>query len=141
VSRSAARFAFQELLAGVHEFDDPGENPRIVEYLKVVGLEPDDETSWCSAFVAWCMVQAQVPILGVTGAARSWLKWGKAAERPEVGDVVVLWRGHRMSWQGHVGLYVGGGGGSALLLSGNQSDAVTIAPFSLERVLGYRRFP
>lgn len=139
MSRAAARFAFGELLAGVHELDDPAEHPRIVEYLKTVGLGPDDETSWCSAFVCWAMTQAQVPTIGVTGAARSWLKWGRAVTTPQVGDVVVLWRGSRTSWQGHVGIYVGGSGGAVLLLGGNQGDAVTIAPFSVERVLGYRR--
>lgn len=139
MSRAAARFAFGELLWGVHEFPDPGENPRIVEYLKVVGLGPDDEISWCSAFVAWCMTQAQVPIIGITGAARSWLKWGRKVDSPQIGDVVVLWRGSRMSWQGHVGIYVGGGGGAVLLLGGNQGNAVSIAPFSVERVLEYRR--
>lgn len=141
MSRAALRFAFCELLAGVHEMADPAEHPRIVEYLKTVGLDANDETSWCSAFVAWCMTQAQVPIPGVTGAARSWLKWGRKVDRPEVGDVAVLWRGSPASWMGHVGLYVGGSGGAVILLGGNQGDAVTIAPFSTQRLLGYRRAP
>lgn len=139
--KAPIEFALAELVAGVREFPDPGENPRIGEYLKVVGLEPDDETSWCSAFIAWCHEQAQVPILHITGAARSWLQWGHPVEIPRLGDVVVLWRGHRMSWQGHVGLYVGGGGGSVILVGGNQGNAVSVAPFSTERVLGYRRRP
>lgn len=141
MAASPLHFACQELILGVREFPDPGENPRIVEYLKVVGLGPDDETSWCSAFVAWCHQQAQVPIPHVTGAARSWLKWGQSVGEPRVGDVAVLWRGSRSSWQGHVGLWVGGGGGAAILLGGNQGDAVSVAPFSTQRVLGYRRRP
>src|SRR5258707_11602572 len=50
-------------------------NPRILEYFTATTLHTKKEsTSWCSAFVNWCMRQS-----GIAGtrsaAARSWLKW------------------------------------------------------------------
>lgn len=130
--------ACREWLAGVAEVPGPGDNQRIGEYLKSVGLGPDDETAWCSAFVNWCHEQA-----GLTGTdkgnARSWLKWGHNVTEPRVGDIVVLWRGARDSWQGHVGFVAGISGAVVLILGGNQGDAVTITAYSRERVLGFRR--
>ena len=56
-------------------------------------------------------------------------------------DVVVLWRGARDSPSGHVGLFAGmdHDSGTVRLLGGNQGDAVSIATFPADRVLGVRR--
>lgn len=130
--------AVREWLLGVREVPGPGTNSRIAEYLGTVGMGPDDETAWCSAFTNYCHEQAGVP--GTDKAnARSWMAWGRAVTEPRVGDVVVLWRVARDSWQGHVGFYVGGSGGSVLLLGGNQDDSINITAYSRERLLGVRR--
>jgi uncharacterized protein (TIGR02594 family) len=54
----------------------PDANPRVLEYLRVVGLPRkgmDDDEPWCSAFVNWCM--KQVGIRGsMGGLARGWLR-------------------------------------------------------------------
>jgi hypothetical protein len=72
-------------------------------------------------------------------AARSWLAWGRKLDKPTVGCVVVFWRGKRDGWQGHVGFYAGRAkNGDILVLGGNQSDAVSIRPYPMERLLGYR---
>ena len=131
-------FAFRELLAGIAEVPGPGDNPRIGEYLATVGLGPDDETAWCSAFANWCHQQAGVAGSGAPNA-RSWMHWGLPAAEPRLGDVVVLWRGSLTGWEGHVGFWAGGGLGAVLILGGNQGDRVSIAAYSRERVLGYRR--
>jgi len=75
-------------------------NPRIDEYLATVGTS-DDETSWCSAFAKWCVLQARqgnpkIPDpKKITAAGRSWhlQKWGTdvSATGP-LGSIVVLWR-------------------------------------------------
>jgi uncharacterized protein (TIGR02594 family) len=116
-------------------------NPTIVDFLRVVGHgETGDETSWCSAFANWCMMQAGISGSGQANA-RSWLEWGNVAlARPVLGCVTVLWREDPNSWKGHVGFYVGETPNHVLILGGNQTNAsrVTISPYPRERLLGYR---
>lgn len=95
--------AFDEL--GVREYPGPTYNPRVVEYSATTNLEAnDDETSWCSAFVNWCMLRAGDA--GTNGAsARSWLNYGVPLNAPQLGSIVVLWRESPESWKGHVGFF------------------------------------
>ncbi len=127
--------------------DYPGpfhNNPRILEYLKTTGQQTNaDETSWCSAFVNWCMRQAGKPGTN-NAAARSWLTYGQALGNPRPGCVVILWRESPSSWKGHVGFFDGWDVGNRVrLLAGNQGggvdwDEVCVTAFPQERVLGYR---
>jgi uncharacterized protein (TIGR02594 family) len=126
----------------VRELPGRRHNPRILEYHRTTGLSAEnDETSWCSAFVNWCLRQA-----GIAGtdsaAARSWLNWGDPLEQPRRGAIAVLWRVKPQGWQGHVGFLdrIGhiDGRGHVWLLGGNQGDRVSIASFPLTRLLGYR---
>lgn len=74
-------------------------------------------------------------------SALAWLNWGVPVPIGEaaVGDVMVLGR----KGGGHVTLNVGTEKGEKRFfgLGSNQSDAVTIAPFGVERVRGVRRPP
>src|SRR5687767_318890 len=54
-------------------------NPRILGYLRAVGLEGWDETPWCAAFANWCMARAGIAGTG-RATARSWLAWGTALD-------------------------------------------------------------
>lgn len=124
---------------GIEEVPGPGDNPRIVEYLKSTSLgAPDnrnDETPWCSAFVNWCVEQAGLK--GTNSAwARSWLEWGREQDIGDswVGCICVLSRGDG----GHVGFLVAYNDDQVKLLGGNQGNAVSEAWFSMDRVLGYR---
>ena len=114
-----------------------GENDRIIEYHQATTLRAtEDEVPWCSAFMCWVMGQAGVASTR-SAMARSWLAWGREC-RPVLGAVVVLRRTDNPR-NGHVGLLVGQGrDGRPWLLGGNQSDAVSIAPFRGEDVLGFR---
>lgn len=77
---------------GQRDYPGPRYNPRVVEYLNTTGLQAnDDETSWCSAFVNWCMLQARQRGTN-NAAAKSWLTYGQALSNPRPGCVVVLWR-------------------------------------------------
>lgn len=118
-----------------------GENPRIIEYHAETSLRAtEDEVSWCSAFVCWAFERSGIPSTR-SAAARSWLQWGSETSRPEVGDVVVLWRESPDSWKGHAGFFVGfdGDGDSVRVLGGNQGDAVSVATFPRSRILGFRK--
>lgn len=74
-------------------------------------------------------------------AALAWCNWGEPASEADisVGDVVVLTR----KGGGHVfiALAVSDDGGRVMGIGGNQSDAVTIAEFSMKRVYAVRRPP
>lgn len=122
---------------GVGEIAGPADNPRILEYHRHTGLSADDdETPWCSAFANWVMAQIQVAGTGKANA-RSWLDWGSPCE-PSHGAVAILWRGDPKGWQGHVGFVVTNDKEFVWLLGGNQGDAVTVARFPINRVLGCR---
>ena len=68
--------------------------------------------------------------------ARNWAKFGKAADKAQLGDVLVFRRGQG---SGHVGLYVGEDYGAYHVLGGNQSDGVTITRIAKDRCIAVRR--
>lgn len=122
---------------GVKEFNGDADNPRIVEYLSSTNLSKSmadqDETAWCSAFVNWCVEKAGYA--GTDSAwARNWLNWGQELKKPRRGCIVVFSRGSG----GHVGFYMGKTGSNVKVLGGNQGDAVSIAAYPADRLLGYR---
>lgn len=122
---------------GVREIPGKENNPRIVEYHQETSLKADDdETSWCAAFVNWCLKQS-----GYQGtnkaSAKSFLSLHAKLDRPYHGCIVVLWRNSPDSWTGHVGFYVGGDKENVFLLGGNQSNKVCIQAYDKDRVLGY----
>ena len=137
-----ADILWDEMLAGVEEWPDPGENPRILHYFDVgcPGFDPvqGDETNWCAAavwfslVVSGCKVPEHRP-----PTARSLLLQGHRVppgeERP--GDVIVLYRGLPTGWQGHTGVYVS----PKLMLGGNQGNMMSIAPYDPSKLLGFRR--
>jgi uncharacterized protein (TIGR02594 family) len=129
---------------GQRDYPGPRHNPRVIEYLNTTGFQANnDETSWCSAFVNWCMLKAGQRGTNNAGA-RSWLTYGQALSSPRPGCIVVLWRQSPSSWKGHVGFFEGFDVGNRVrLLGGNQGggvdwDEVCVTNFPVERVLGYR---
>ena len=115
------------------------DNPRIIEYLKSVAIPPSiklhDEIYWCAAFINWCLLQSNIQGTH-SPAARAFLNFGDHLEKPKIGCITVLKRG--TSWQGHVGLWLGETQDCVTLISGNQSNKVSIANFLKADVLGYR---
>lgn len=125
---------------GVKEWKGRRHNPRILAYWTDAGGPQfdTDETPWCAAFV-----NAMLERSGVRGTkaglARSFENWGKKIETPRLGCAVVFWRNSRKSGSGHVGFFIGyDGAGRLLILGGNQSDGVSVAAFSDDKVLSYR---
>ena len=127
---------------GVKEIQGEQNNSTIINYAKEAGFlwVNDDETPWCSLFLNWCTQKANVQGSGKANA-RSWLQTGTSTKNPIPGDVVVYWRGSQYSWTGHVGLFMGynQNGSHIFTLGGNQGNEVSIAPYSTQQLLGFRK--
>jgi uncharacterized protein (TIGR02594 family) len=126
---------------GTKEIKGKKHNPDILKYHQATTLKAtDDETPWCSSFINWCFQACGASNGTKSAAARSWLNWGKKVDlaKAEVGDVVIFSRPGN-SWSGHVGLYLNHDDNNIEVLGGNQSDAVSVAKYSISRLLGVRR--
>lgn len=110
-------------------------NPVILRWWVLIRAHfTDDETPYCAAFVGAVLEECGIRS-SRSAAARSYLRWGVNIHGPAVGAIVVFKRGAG----GHVGFVVGRDTrGNLMVLGGNQGDKVSIAPFDVNRVLGYR---
>ena len=132
---------------GIHEILGAHHNDRIVEYHQTTSLKAtNDETPWCSSFVNWCVEQSGIKGTG-SAAAKSWLTWGKAIEKPVEGCVTVIrqkFRGGDKSTGSssgyHVAFFLKIIDNRIYLLGGNQADQVKVSSFGLGsyEVVGYR---
>ena len=135
----------ETILAEWDQAGRPGSvsNPRVLEYLKTVGLGSDDETSWCSAFLYWATGKAGINDRPARSkaSARSWLTVGQAVTEPKTGDIVIYWRESITSWKGHVGMFMRWSDDKQKIytLGGNQTNRVSIALYDANKVLGFRR--
>lgn len=127
---------------GLQEWPGAKQNPEILKLFATVGHDQvrDDETAWCAAFVGAVLASLGLPHTGKLNA-RSYMGYGQGVEPQDArpGDIVVLWRGSRASWQGHVAFFVRFEGNSVILRGGNQGNAVTDAPYPIDRILAIRR--
>lgn len=111
-------------------------------------LEIDPKrTEWCAAFVNSVLEESGIesnkdhkyPL-----TARAFLDWGDPVSKEDIqpGDIVVFPRGNQ-GWQGHVGFFVKkqivNDVEYWLILGGNQSNRVSIAPYLARKSLGIRR--
>jgi len=128
-------FAINEL--GTREIAGNEDNSQILEYLDSVKIiKGHDEIPWCSGFINWVMIQDGLK--GTNKAnARSWLDWGVAIDKPQVGAVVVFKRGLE-AWQGHVAILLDWNEEYFIVIGGNQSNKVGIAYLPRDKVLGMR---
>ena len=116
------------------------QNAALREYLRNGGENLDPATTaWCASFVNATLKQSGMEGTGKLNA-RSYLDWGESVDTPQPGDIAVFSRGDPNGWQGHVGFFQGyDENGNILVLGGNQGDAVSVAPYSSDRLLGFRR--
>jgi uncharacterized protein (TIGR02594 family) len=123
------QLAIMEL--GVHEWN-PGNNPRILEYLASVGISGPDETSWCGAFVNWCLKKS-----GFNGAnsgmVSAWHGWGRAIE-PAYGAIVIF-KPLAAGASGHIGFVHALDQKNVWTLSGNSSNQVRIAAYPKAKLI------
>jgi len=145
VAASAAAVAagmpwYQEAqrLRGTLERPGSASNPVILDWAKQAEIPySGDDVAWCGLFVAHCIgaTLPDEPLPSRPLSARAWTGWGRQVT-PRLGSVLVFWRGKRSGWQGHVGFYAGEDGVAFHVLGGNQSDRVSVARISRERLLG-----
>ena len=130
------RRAKQEI--GVSEIAGKQHSKRVLSYWELAKLNfTDDETPWCAGFVGAMLEDCGIKSTR-SGMARSYERWGQPCGAVP-GAIVVFWRGSKSGGSGHVGFVTGKDQrGNLLVLGGNQSDAVNIKPFSVDRVIGYR---
>ena len=126
-------FGVKEIIGGKH-------NPRILEYFKLMGHNwvKTDETAWCSTFINWVCIKANLPYSGKLDA-RSWLGIGVETCNPKIGDLSVFWRENPKSWKGHVGFYIRETKYWIYVLGGNQNNQVKIKAYPKSRLLQHRR--
>jgi hypothetical protein len=119
---------------GVHEYDGPADNPLILRFAKELGIEDrfqHDDQAWCTLWF-WAMAnRAGLPIAPKHLLLWSWYvaKWGTERQGdPEMGDVVVTWRGDRSQQLGHVQIFLAPAVEDRgwLVIGGNQSNTVSI---------------
>jgi uncharacterized protein (TIGR02594 family) len=140
---NALEIAIQECNSNVAEMQGATHNPRILAYFEATSLKATtDEVPWCAAFVNWCLREAGLEGTG-SAQARSFLRWGFTipVEKIEPGDVVVFSRGNR-SEQGHVAFFLewtSERNRCMNIIGGNQSDRVSVATYSTQRLLSVRR--
>lgn len=97
----------------------------------------DDETAWCGAATAYCFAKSDLArhIPKDFYRAKAWAEAGTSLNKAAYGCIVVFAR----DGGGHVGIVVGKDAkGNIMVWGGNQSDAVNIKPFAVNRVLAYR---
>lgn len=128
---------------GLHERPGPESDPLIAEAFALCGLDPkthdDSTTPWCACWLALCLEKSGIRSTRRPNA-RSYLDWGTPLLRPQYGCVVVFSRPEAGQANGHVGLLVSedDSGGHIMVAGGNESDSVRIAPYRVDRLLGYR---
>lgn len=120
---------------GERETLGANDSPRIRAILKRFSWQWLTGQPWCGSILADWMTDCGYTPPKNAFRARAWLAWGEEILGPAVGAVVVFER----EGGGHVGIIVGKDSrGRLLVIGGNQSNAVTIAAFEMQRALGYR---
>lgn len=128
-------------LMGTREKPGKGSNEAILGWahdLEILSYN-DDDIPWCGLFVAHC-VGSQLPDEALPNnplGARAWEKFGLKTT-PQLGAVMVFWRGSPTSGLGHVGFYWAEDDEAYHILGGNQSNAVTITRLARSRMVQAR---
>lgn len=143
-------FSLAQRFVGVKEISGQASNPIVLGMLRLdTGWPEDDAVPWCSAFVNYVAWLLRLP-RSKSLRARSWLMVGAGVadlrDAEASFDVVILKRGRGeqpgpevIEASGHVGFFAGIEGDRILVLGGNQGDAVSVASFPRQDLLGVRR--
>lgn len=132
-------------LLGTAEKPGRGNNPSIISWADEVGADVKkmylaDDIPWCGLFMAVVAKRAGKKIVKDPLWALNWGTFGKFAEEPMLGDVLVFVRKTREGNKaGHVGLYVGEDASAYHVLGGNQGDCVCIRGIAKSRLYTSRR--
>jgi uncharacterized protein (TIGR02594 family) len=134
---------------GVREIAGAPSEPVIEAMLRgTAAWARGDETAWCSAFQHTICFLLDLPRVKSL-RARDWLDVGRPIQLDDARrgfDIVILGRGRRpfpgpevRGAPGHVGLFDRLELRRVWILGGNQGNAVSVAPFDPQDILGIRR--
>ena len=120
---------------GLKEIPGVKHNSTIIGWLKKLkSWYLDDDAPWCAVYVSNCFKVCGLSIPAYWMRAKAYTDWGVKLDKPISGCVVVFER----KGGGHVGFLMGKtSDGFLSVLGGNQGNAVTIAKFDTQRVVGY----
>lgn len=128
---------------GVSEIKGSTASPEILAMFRDAG-HPEissDETAWCAAFVASCLVRAGVSIESVPRAqrlsARAWAKFGVASE-PRPSAIAVFSRDEAGPQAGHVGFVLEVDGNDITVIDGNAGNKVSVSRIPRSRLIACR---
>jgi uncharacterized protein (TIGR02594 family) len=127
-------------LVGTREIAGPKSNEVILAMADTIDIDySGDDIPWCGLFVGHCVgaTLGDEPLPANPLGARQWLRFGEDCT-PQVGAILVFWRGKKNGWQGHVGFYHGEDTTHYHVLGGNQSDSVNVMRIDRKRLLGAR---
>ncbi|MER8394902.1 TIGR02594 family protein [Mesorhizobium sp. M1340] len=127
-------------LLGTREKPGAGSNPDILDWATDVNvMYKGDDIPWCGLFVGHCIGSTldREPLPTNVLGARAWATFGIKTQ-PTSGAVMVFWRNSLQSGKGHVGFYAGEDAGAYRILGGNQSDSVSLAWVSKNRLVAAR---
>ncbi len=131
---------------GIMEVPGPLSNSIIMEWFKEFGytwVKDDSDIAWCSLAINVAAKRAGLEYTNKLDA-RSWMLIGKPITEPQIGHVVIFWRGKKSGWTGHVGLFAGFDKDKTwiFVLGGNQANQINIKAFLINSfnfgLLGYR---
>ncbi len=126
----------------LEEFPKGKNNPQILQFFHELGYKniKDDETSWCAAFLNYCLKKSGHNYMNSL-IAKDWLKYGIETKNPQPGDVIVFWREKRSGWQGHVAFFIKEDKTNGMIYAygGNQEGRVCLKKFPKNQVVSYRR--
>lgn len=127
---------------GLSEVAGANSNPEILKMAEELGfyMEDDSTLAWCSLAMNYYAKKCGYEYSGSL-SARSWLNLPNkiVVLQPSMGDIVVFWREAPSSWKGHVALFIRKDTKYVWALGGNQNNQISIAPYPIDRVLGYRK--
>jgi uncharacterized protein (TIGR02594 family) len=143
MSTSATIYAAATRYLGIKETPGAASHPLIRAWIgeAAVWLDKDDsKTAWCGCFRGHLGIETATGLPPAHYRAAAWAKWGTRIDitKPllwQRGDTIVMTR----PGGNHVCILDRIQGTKAYCLGGNQSDAVTIAPFPLTRITHVRR--
>lgn len=138
------------LFLGIKEIPGKANNEDIMKMAEVLGVQSiykNDDVSWCAVFISYLCKITKKPMpyksYEILRAA-SFATWGEAVKITDVqlGDIVVFSRpgGNHVAIAIAISKNIDGKIGTVHCLGGNQSNAVTIAEFPVNRVTHVRRF-
>ncbi|MEM1370591.1 MAG: TIGR02594 family protein [Pseudomonadota bacterium] len=127
-------------LLGTKEYAGDANNPIIMDWADNLDIHyTGDDVPWCGLLVAHCLNfgAPDDPQDFNRLAAREWRKYARSVD-PQLGALLVIWRGSRDGWQGHVGFYVGEDAEAYHVLGGNQGNSVSVVRIAKDRLLDAR---